>query len=161
MNEYKVKLEELLPVIEECLDTGRSFTFSPNGVSMLPMLRQGRDTVTLSPLPERLRKYDLPLYRRPDGKFILHRIVGTAADGSYVCIGDHQFVFETGVKPDWMIAVVTKFTRDGREHSVREWTYRLYCRIWHYSRTPRRILQKIRSGFGRLFAADKTHTTLS
>ncbi len=144
MSEVKVQLEELLPLIEECLREGRSFTFAPHGVSMLPMLRQGRDTVTLSPIPERLRKYDLPLYRRPDGKFILHRIVGTAADGTYTCIGDHQFVFETGVRPEWMIAVVTKFTRDSREHSVKEFTYRLYCRVWHYSRMPRKFLQKIR-----------------
>ena len=155
MSELKIQLEELLPLMEECLYTGRSFTFSPHGVSMLPMLRQGRDTVTLSPLPERLRKYDLPLYRRPDGKFILHRVVGTAADGSYICIGDHQYVYETGVRPEWMIAVVTKFTRDHREHSVQELPYRLYCRVWHYSRKPRKFLQRIRRRLGRLYGADK------
>ena len=145
MSEYKVQLDDLFPVIDECLKTGRSFTFSPHGVSMLPMLRQGRDTVTLSPLPERLRKYDLPLYRRPDGKFILHRIVGVQADGTYICIGDHQFVFEKDVKQEWMIAVVTKFTRDGREHSVKDWKYRLYCRIWHHTRRLRRFLHQVRN----------------
>ena len=155
MSEYKVKLEELFPLMEECLKSGRSFTFSPHGVSMLPMLRQGKDTVTLSPLPERLRKYDLPLYRRPDGKFVLHRIVGTAADGTYICIGDHQFGYEKGVRPEWMIAVVTKFTRDSREHSVQELPYRLYCRVWHYSRMLRKYLQKIRNRLVRLFRADK------
>lgn len=155
MSEQRVKLEDLLPLMEECLKDGRSFTFSPHGVSMLPMLRQGRDTVTLSPLPERLQKYDLPLYRRPDGKFILHRIVGTSADGTYTCIGDHQFVYENGVRPEWMIAVVTKFTRDKCEHSVREWQYCLYCRIWNYSRIPRKILQKIRHRIGCLFGTDK------
>ena len=137
MSEYKVRLEELLPLIQECLGSGRSFTFSPHGVSMLPMLRQGIDTVTLSPLPEKLRKYDLPLYRRPDGKFVLHRIV--KAGQTYTCIGDHQFVYEKGVEHDWMIAVVTEFTRDGKRHSVREWPYRLYCRLWHYTRFPRRV----------------------
>ena len=30
----------------------------PGGVSMLPMLRQGLDQVVLSPLPEKLKKYD-------------------------------------------------------------------------------------------------------
>lgn len=144
MSEYKVQLEELLPVIEECLETGHSFTFSPYGVSMLPMLRPGRDTVTLAPLPERLRKYDLPLYRRPDGKFILHRIVDVKDDGTCTCIGDHQFRAENGVKREWMIAVVTKFTRDGREHSVREGGYRLYCRILHHTRKLRGFMQRVK-----------------
>ena len=50
------------------------------GVSMMPMLRQGRDSVELSPLPEKLHKYDLPVYRRGDGQFVMHRIVDIKED---------------------------------------------------------------------------------
>ena len=136
MHECKVRLEELMPVITECLAAGQSFTFSPYGTSMLPMLRQGIDTVTLSPITGPLRKYDLPLYRRPDGKFILHRIVGTGE--TYTCMGDNQFCPEYGVGPDRMIAVVTAFTRNGQKHSVTELPYRTYCSVWHHTRTLRR-----------------------
>ena len=38
------------------------------GCSMRPMLRNRRDRVIVLPIgDERLKKYDLPLYRRPDG----------------------------------------------------------------------------------------------
>ena len=130
MSEHNVRLEELMPLIRERLGQGQNVRFSPRGVSMLPMLRQGLDTVVLSPLPERLGKYDLPLYQRDDGHFVLHRIVKTG-DG-YTCIGDNQFELEPNVRADQMIAVVTAFTRDGKEIPVTNWCYRCYWSCWPY-----------------------------
>lgn len=124
-----------MPLIRERLDAGGTVRFSPMGISMMPMLRQGIDTVTVSPLPEKLQKYDLPLYQRTDGKYILHRIV--EAGDTYTCIGDNQFVYETGLTHDRMIAVVSSFTRSSREYLVTDWRYQLYCRFWHHSRSIR------------------------
>lgn len=135
MSERTVRMEQLLPFMEEQLAAGKSVRIAPRGTSMLPMLRQGRDSVVLSPVPERLKPYDLPLYRRENGQFVLHRVV--RAGETYTCIGDHQYQLETGVRHDQMIAVVTAFVRDGREHSVEEAGYRAYCRLWHYSRPVR------------------------
>lgn len=137
MSERTVRLEELLPLMEEQLAAGQKVRFSPKGTSMLPMLRQGRDSVVLSPLPERLKPYDLPLYRRTDGQFVLHRVV--KAEETYTCIGDNQYQLETGLRHEQMIAVVTAFVRGGREHSVEEWGYKLYCRLWNYSRPARYV----------------------
>ena len=135
MSEVNAQLELLLPVMMECLESGHSFTFSPKGVSMLPMLKEGRDTVTLSPICGELRKYDLPLYRRPDGKFILHRVVETGA--SYTCVGDNQFQLEKGVDPSWCIAVVTSFRHNGKEYRSDQLSYRIYCVLWHRTRRLR------------------------
>lgn len=144
MNHPKIKLETtmeaLMPLFREQLDAGKTVKFSPRGISMLPMLRQGIDSVVLSPVPEKLKKYDLPLYQRDDGKYILHRIV--EAGQTYTCIGDNQFDYETGVRHDQVIAVVTSFTRGARLHSVNELPYRLYCRIWHYSRPVRHFWRR-------------------
>ncbi len=137
-----------MPLIEESLKNGKPVRFAPRGISMLPMLRQGIDSVTLSPLPEKLKKYDLPLYQRDDGKYILHRIVKVR--DTYTCIGDNQFVLEPGVRHDQMIALVTGFTRGEKEHSVIEPGYQLYCRIWHYSRPIRFIIRKIRGLISRM-----------
>ena len=131
----ETRLEELMPIMEECLSAGKSFRFSPRGVSMLPLLREGKDSVLLSPLPEKLRKYDVPLYRRDDGKYVLRRIV--AAGETYTCIGDNQFVYEPGLRQDQMIAVMTGFYRGEKFHSVDEAGYKLYCRIWDLSRRLR------------------------
>lgn len=130
--EVYTELDALMPFIRERLADGQKIQFSPRGTSMLPMLRQGIDTVILAPLPEQLKKYDLPLYRRSDGHYVLHRVV--SAGKTYICIGDNQFVYEQDLRHDQMIALVTGFTRGSREYSVTDWRYRLYCCLWHRSR---------------------------
>ena len=138
--EKQYRLEDLMPLIREQLAAGKTVRFSPRGTSMLPMLRQGKDQVVLSPLPENLKKYDLPLYQRKNGQFVLHRIVGVG--DTYTCLGDNQFDTEPGLGHDQMIALVTAFTRDGREIPVTAWHYRLYCRVWYHSRSIRRFYRR-------------------
>ena len=140
IKEFVTELDSLMPLFRERLAAGQKVKFSPRGISMMPMLRQGIDTVTLSPLPEKLRKYDLPLYQRKDGKYILHRVVDVG--DMYTCIGDNQFVYEYGLTHDQMIAVVSSFTRGSREYSVDHWGYRLYCRFWHHSRKLRHFCRR-------------------
>ena len=139
-----------MPLIRERLAQGQSVSFSPRGTSMLPMLRQGVDSVMLSPVTGRLKKYDLPLYRRDDGQYILHRIVKVGR--TYTCIGDNQFELEPGVRKDQLIAVVTAFTRGKKLHSVKEPGYRLYCRVWHYSRGIRRLLRWSKRQLAKIFS---------
>ena len=109
---------------------------------MLPLLRQGQDNVILSPVPDKLKKYDLPLYQRDDGSYILHRVV--AAGETYTCIGDNQFELEHDLRQDQMIALVTAIERNGEVISVTDWRYGLYCRFWHYSRPFRRFYRRVK-----------------
>ena len=126
-----------MPLICEELAAGRSVRFSPSGISMLPMLREGIDSVILSPLPDKLKKFDLPLYQREGGQYILHRIIKVGQ--TYTCIGDNQFYPETGLHHTQMIAVVTAFYRNGKEIRTNNFLYRLYCLFWHYSRPIRHL----------------------
>ena len=141
--EREIRLEQLLPLIEETLQKGNTVEFLPRGISMLPMLRQGKDTVILSPVTRELRKYDLPLYRRDDGAFVLHRIVEIG--DTLACIGDNQYDLERGIRREQVIGVVTAFTREGKTVSVSDLRYRLYCCIWHRSRPFRCFLRRSRS----------------
>ena len=140
MTERKIRLDDAMGLIREKLDSGHEVTFSPRGTSMLPFLKEGRDTVTLAPPPTRLKKYDIPLYRRKNGQYVLHRVV--KVDETYTCIGDNQFELEHGLRHDQMIALVTAFYRNGKYHSVNELTYRIYCRFWHYSRGLRHFWRR-------------------
>ena len=140
VTEYEIMMEKLIPVIRECLDAGKTVRFSPRGISMLPMLRQGIDCVVFSPVPGKLKKYDLPLYRRDNGQYVLHRIVEVG--DTYTCVGDNQFVLEKGLRQDQMIALVTAFTRGKRQYSVDALGYRIYCRFWHYSRPVRHFWRR-------------------
>ena len=142
LREKQYRLDELMPLIREQLAAGQSVRFAPRGTSMLPMLRQGIDAVLLSPLPEKLRKYDLPLYRRDNGQYVLHRIVDVGQ--TYTCVGDNQFELETGVTHDRMIGVVTAFYRAGKAWRVSSPVYRCYCRLWHCSRPVRRFWRRAR-----------------
>ena len=135
-----VSMEALEPLFRERLAAGQQVRFSPMGTSMLPMLREGRDSVVLSPPPKKLRPFDLALYRRDSGAYVLHRI--TAVGQTYTCMGDNQFVSEHGLRHDQIIALVTGFRRNGRDHSVTEPGYRLYCFLWHYSRPLRRFWRR-------------------
>ena len=138
----KYRLEDLLPLIQEGLDSGKRVRFAPTGTSMMPMLRQGIDNVVLSPVPEKLKKYDLPLYRRSSGQFVLHRII--AVGETYTCMGDNQFEPEPGLHHEQMIGLVTAFTRGSKQIPVTAFYYQVYCRFWHYSRPVRRIWRQVK-----------------
>jgi len=141
-NEASVQLEQLMPLIREQLANGQPVQFTTRGISMYPLLRNGKDQVILGPLPEKLKKYDLPLYQRDNGHYILHRIVKVGE--TFSCVGDHQYDYETGIRPDQMIAIATGFYRRGRYCSVNSFGYWLYVRFWHYTRFLRRFGNRLR-----------------
>ena len=138
-----MRLEQLMPMIRGQLEAGHTVRFKPRRVSMLPVLRQDIDSVVLSPLPQKLRKYDLPLYQRDDGKYVLHRIV--AVGQTYTCVGDNQFELEPGVRRDQMIGLVKAYYRGEKYRSVSNPVYWLYVRGRHYSRPLRRRWRRLRN----------------
>lgn len=138
--QMNTKLEFLMPIIKKQLDEGKSVKFKPHGTSMLPMLRQGIDSIVLSPLPEKLNKYDLPLYQRANGQYVLHRIVDVG--DTYTCIGDNQYVLEKGLTHNQMIAVVTEFYRGDKCYSCKKLSYKMYCVFWHKSRKLRHFIKR-------------------
>ncbi len=140
ITEHFAPMDSLMPLFREQLEAGKSIRFAPRGISMLPMLRQGVDSVILSPLPDKLKKYDLPLYQRKSGQYVLHRIVKVGE--TYTCMGDNQFDPEPGLAHPQMIAVVTGFYRGNRLWRVTNPFYQLYCRFWHYSRPVRHFWRR-------------------
>ena len=151
-NDIMIFEAELMPLIRERLAAGQTVRYLPfRGVSMLPMLRQGKDQVELSPLPEKLQKYDLPVYQYPSGKYVMHRVVAVEED-YYVCNGDNLLEMEK-IPHDWMIAIVTAFTRNGRRIEVTDWRYRLYARFWCAVRPVRHGYRRMKSGIKRLLKA--------
>ena len=129
MMNKKYKLEQLLPVIEEALNSGKDFTLPVTGTSMLPLLVQKRDTVTIKKAGLPLKKGDLPLYRRHDGSFVLHRVVDVRGN-MYVMCGDNQFEREYPVSDSQIIGIVSKITRKGKTFEVDNGLYRVYTGSW-------------------------------
>lgn len=141
--------DELLPLIRERLAAGQTIRYLPfRGVSMLPMLRQGKDTVELSPLPEKLKKYDLPVYQYPSGKVVMHRVV-SVENGYYLCLGDNTYKYEK-ILPEQLIGLVSAFKRADKRIEVTNRGYRLYSRLWVASFPVRRALRRLKRFLRRL-----------
>lgn len=150
----EVQLAEIIEIIEEKLNAGGTVTFTPNGESMMPMLRDGEDAVVLKKPGGRLHLFDVPLYRRSNGQFVLHRVIDFGKDGSYVMCGDNQFAKERGITDAQIIGVVTAFYRKGKAYSNNSLRYRTYINFWYYTRPFRRVFRAVKRRWQRLFGID-------
>ena len=100
------------------------------GDSMLPLIRQGKDLVLISEKPEgRLKKYDVPLYKRDNGQYVLHRIL-KVRENDYVLCGDNRWQKETGISDRQIIGVLTAVIRNGKKLPTTDFRYRLYMHLW-------------------------------
>lgn len=117
--------------IEERLAKDGYYVSTTVGVSMKPMLRNRRDRVVILPVgDEPLKQWDLPLYRAPDGKYLLHRIIGVREDGVYLVRGDNTYRIEH-VPHDAIVGVMSEFYR-GKKHILADnKRYRRYAAFWN------------------------------
>lgn len=111
--------------IEDVLARKQIFVGTCVGVSMYPMLRQRRDTVVIRPAKERLKRYDVALYRRGE-KYVIHRVLEARPEG-YLIRGDNCIGTER-VSEDRIVGVLSGFYRDERKVNMDGLPYRLYSR---------------------------------
>lgn len=114
--------------LEQELRSGNTCVSTTVGDSMKPMLRNRKDTIILKPVTGVLKKYDLPLYLRSNGEYVLHRIVGRRGEG-YITRGDNC-LWKEEVSQEWILGVVTEFYRGEKHYFVTDWKYRLYVHLW-------------------------------
>lgn len=143
-NKERFSLSEYEETIRIVLDSGGEFTIFPHGTSMLPLIKEGRDSVTLVK-SGKYRVGDIAFYRRAGGEFILHRIIaeGKEENGTFTMCGDNQLLPETGIKPEQIIAKAGYLTRKGRKITPDNPLYRLYTLLWR-SFFIRRVFFKLR-----------------
>lgn len=148
----EVALDDVIDIMVEKINAGGTVTFTPNGTSMLPMLRDGEDIVMLEKPPEgRLHLFDVPLYKRDSGAYVLHRIIDFDPDGSYVLCGDNQFRKEHGIRDENIIAVMTAFIRKGVVYRPNYFRYRVYVNFWYYTRPFRGLFRLGKRAFRKVF----------
>ena len=99
------------------------------GDSMRPLIRDESDLLVIERPSGRLKKYDVPLYRRDSGQYVLHRVL-KVREKDYVICGDNRWQKETGITDRNIIGVLKAIVRDGKELSVTEMRYKLYVHIW-------------------------------
>lgn len=132
--------------IETILEKEGVFVGTTSGVSMEPLFRHRRDTIVIRPVTGRLKKYDVPLYRRGND-YVLHRILQVLPD-SYVILGDNCVVKEHGITDDQIVGVLTEFYRKEKHVTVQDFWYRVYVRLWCSIAHPLYILYLRGRAFG-------------
>ena len=128
--------------IEDVLAEEGLFVSTTVGVSMFPMLRNRRDTIIVMPYEGRLKKYDVPLYKR-GSDYILHRIVEVLPD-SYVICGDNCIQKEYGITDEQILGVLTGFYRGSKQINMDGFGYKLYVRVWCRLYPIRRVYGRMR-----------------
>ena len=130
-NKSEMHLNDVIDVIEEVLASGGEFRLFPKGVSMRPLIVQGRDSVVLKRDEEKCaKKHDIAFYRRDNGAFVLHRVMRVHKDGVFDMCGDNQFEIEKGIKREQIIGYVSAIYRGDKKISVSSILYRLYVFFW-------------------------------
>jgi len=128
--------------IEDVLAEEGLFVSTTVGVSMFPMLRNRRDTIIVMPYEGRLKKYDVPLYKR-GSDYILHRIIEVLPD-SYVICGDNCIQKEYGITDEQILGVLTGFYRGSKQINMDGFGYKLYVRVWCRLYPIRKIYGRMR-----------------
>ena len=110
-----ITMRELMPSVIDMIENGRTVSLTVKGVSMKPLLVNGRDEILMVSPAGRVPKVgDLYMFRRDDGSYAMHRICAIDADGSIGFVGDNQLTVEKGMTRDSLVAYVPAVIRKGR-----------------------------------------------
>lgn len=127
-----------MKTFEEILDETGTLVYTNVGTSMMPLLRQRRDLLIIGRKPEgRLKLWDVPLFKRDNGKYIMHRVLWVRKHDYLIC-GDNQWRIERGITDRHIIGVLEAVNRDGNlmvvraseQHPKVSLKYRIYEFVW-------------------------------
>ena len=126
-----IHLSDYEELIREVLASGGEFRLYPHGTSMLPLLRQGIDSVALRRLDRQPQKFDILFYKRQDGSYILHRVKEVTKEG-IVLWGDNHTMLEYGITEKNIIGHAARIFRGETELDCQSFRYRLYLWLWQF-----------------------------
>lgn len=142
-------MNDVITSFEEEIEKESFLFYTGVGISMLPLIKEGRDVLLISKKNGRLKNYDIPLYKRKNGQYVLHRIM-KVRENDYVLCGDNQYQLESGITDDDIIGVLTKIIRNGKTIELNSFSYQMYvffnCRLFFL----RKICLMVKFTFGRI-----------
>ena len=116
--DYKKKIEQ----------TG-VIAFLPSGTSMWPTLKGKGQIVVVEKKEDELKKFDVALFVRGDGKYVLHRVVKVEKD-CYIVRGDSQTYLEK-VNKEQVLGVMTGFYKGKKLVSCTDNAYIKRVERWY------------------------------
>ena len=149
--EDKIPAETWFQAITPLLHDGHQFRICPQGQSMVPFLRGGRDEAVLSAPDERyqFKKNDIVLFKTSNGLHKLHRICHINKQGIYT-LGDGNTLSEGPIQRDDVLAVADYIIRKGRIINNDNRRYLFLISIWRLIRPLRPFILRGYSTIKRL-----------
>lgn len=133
---------------EDVLEKDGILYYTNVGNSMMPLIRQHRDIMTIVKRPEgKLKKYDAVLFKRGN-QYVLHRILKVSNDCYGIC-GDNQYFIEK-VRDEQIIGVLQSVVRNGKTVTVTDSGYKAYVHLWCDLYPVRFLILRIISIFRRI-----------
>jgi hypothetical protein len=134
-NSYDSAPIDIIPILEE-----NDIKIKPQGYSMYPLFVPGRDYAVITKAdPAALKRADVVLYRRAEGRLVLHRIYRKKNNCFYM-VGDNQTEIEGPLMAEQIKGLLTGIERNGHFFSVKNPVYRLLSGIWLFLRPIRHPL---------------------
>lgn len=150
MSDRQFSLSELEPIIDEVLLSGADVTFVASGVSMQPYIKDKIDKVTITNLSSDPQKGDVVLYKRENGRFVLHRIVGVGEQG-YIMRGDNQWFCEYPIKKESIKAILKSVEHNGKVRMTNGLQSKLYYKFLALIRFKLKVMNFIKYRYNKHF----------
>lgn len=133
-----------LSSIKEIIEEYGRYTGLTTGVSMQPMIHQGKDNIIVVKPEGRMKKYDIPVYITPQGKYIMHRVI-EVHDDHYIIVGDNCLKREY-VTDDMIVGQLIGYYHKGKRYIDLETNklYKMYSRVWVALMPLRPLYMKIK-----------------
>jgi signal peptidase I len=117
---------------------------------MYPLIRREGDLIVIKKCEGDLKKYDVPLFKRSTGEYVLHRIV-KVKDGKYDIRGDNCINGEKGIERSAIIGVLDAVIRGGKEIKMNSFLQKMYARFWCAVYLPRAFFLRVKLKLKRIF----------
>lgn len=126
-----------------------SVTIFLEGDSMRPLIRRGKDPVTIIPLTRGIRKGDVVLFRLGE-RYIVHR-VWKLREGLVQTFGDNCWNPEPWFPVEQVLGQVVRYVRSGRTHRLDTPASRAWGRLWMAIHPIRLCYKRMRALAGRCY----------
>ena len=136
---YELAREGSAPPVTICLE----------GESMRPLIRRGRDPVTIVPLSRPLEKGDVVLFRLGE-KYIVHR-VWKLEEGRVRTFGDNCWNPDPWIPESQVLGLVVKVSREGKIRRLDTPEARRWGKAWMAIHPIRLCYKRLRALAGRCY----------
>ena len=125
-------------------------TICLEGSSMMPLIRRGKDPVTIAPLQRPVRIGDVVLLTTGADRYVVHRV--WKINGKQIrTLGDNCVNPDPWINEDCILGQVILYSRNKVKHRLDTAAARLWGRAWMALFPIRKCWLKVRSSIGRCY----------